>query len=77
VRKEEEAVCVGEEAGPEQGPGRRRAHLRHREHQRHATVYLEPATTTPPPQREHPAAIFFFPPSLFAFQCWTGDVEVR
>jgi hypothetical protein len=49
ARKEEEAVRVGEEAGPEQGPGRRRAHLRHREHQRHATFYLEPATTTPPP----------------------------
>jgi hypothetical protein len=33
--------------------------------------------TTPPPQCEHPAAIFFFPPSLFAFQYWTGDVEVH
>jgi hypothetical protein len=83
ARKEGEVARVGEEAGPEQGPGRRREHLRRhehlrrREHLRHTTVYPEPATTTPPPQHEHPAAIFLFPPSLFDFQRWTGDVEAR
>jgi hypothetical protein len=77
ARKGEETVRVGEGAGPEQEHLRRRERLRRREHLRHTTIYPEPATTTPPPQREHPAAIFFFPPSLIAFQCWTGDVEAR
>jgi hypothetical protein len=77
MRKGEDAVCVGEGAGLEQKHLHCRERLRRREHLRHATVYPEPATTTPSPQREHPAAIFFFPPSLFAFQCWTGDVEAR
>jgi hypothetical protein len=53
--RRKEAVRVGREAGPEQGPERRREHLRH------AIVYPEPATTTPPTRRERPAAIFFFP----------------
>jgi hypothetical protein len=70
-RGRKEFVRVGRKAGPEQGPERRREHLRR------ATVYPESATTTPQTRRERPVAIFFFPPPLDAFLCWTGDVEAR
>jgi hypothetical protein len=70
-RGRKEAVHVGKKAGPEQGPERRREHLRR------ATVYPEPGTTTPSTRCERPAAIFFFPSPLDAFLCWTDDIEAR
>jgi hypothetical protein len=53
TRRGEEAVRVGEGAGPEQEHPRCRVCLHRREHLCYTTVYPEPATTTPPPQREH------------------------
>jgi hypothetical protein len=70
-RGRKEVVHGWRKAGSEQGPERRREHLRR------TTVYPEPGTTTPSTRRERPTAIFFFPSPSDAFLCWTSDIEAR